>query len=275
MASQTPKRDTIIGAIVLAFSHSKLKDVVGTDALRSVLSGQYRDLVAGGRLHLQPVWDLLADQPGFDPTEAQPPIAAIRSWQSDLGLEVELPASMSELSPSELMALASHCPVPKSARKSLFLGAEAAVASPARKTSEPAASGAFTPKVTKGKAKVSRRRPGLELGLAVLALLGLSFGGLSLYRYFVGGEFAAVRVTIKGNLPVQESKRLGSELSVTLSDSSWFERAEEVRRADLEAALKGLDNDGISSLVVRDDRQAVRASAQWFGSPRELVIRFQ
>src|SRR5215813_10841226 len=48
---------TIVDAIVLAFSKSDVRDVVGTDALRMVLEGRYVDMIkTAGVLTLQPVY---------------------------------------------------------------------------------------------------------------------------------------------------------------------------------------------------------------------------
>jgi hypothetical protein len=99
-------------ALILAFAHSRAKALVGTDALRSVLSGQYRELHKGNRFDLEPVWDLLAEQPGFDPAEVGPPLCRFKSWEGQLGLAIGMPAAMATLDDSDRAELASQVTVP-------------------------------------------------------------------------------------------------------------------------------------------------------------------
>jgi hypothetical protein len=266
-AAPTPKRDVIIGAIILAVSSSKLTNIVGMDALRTVLSGQYRDLVEGGVLRLPHVWDLLADQPGFDADAARAPMAVLHSWEKDLGLSVELPAPMRDATATELMAWASHCPVNKAQRKQLFAAQPAPTRATGRQTKTPG----FTPKAKKQKAQ--KRRPGLELVLAVVGVLGLAFGGFSLLRSMSTGEFEEASLPLQ-DLPATSQKKLGDQLSVTVG-ADWLAKSEEERESDLRKTMEGLDKHDIAVLVVQDEKGAVRASAQWFGSPRKLAIRFE
>ncbi len=51
-----PNKRAIIDALVLAFSYSDVREVVGTDALRSVLEVEYRELISGTEFNIQPLW---------------------------------------------------------------------------------------------------------------------------------------------------------------------------------------------------------------------------
>ena len=73
-----PNRENITNAVVVIFAHSKLKDLVGTDAMTTVLTGQYRDLVYQDTMHLQRIWDLLEEQPGFVAEDASAPFCALK-----------------------------------------------------------------------------------------------------------------------------------------------------------------------------------------------------
>ena len=166
-AEDAPNRESIIEAIVLAFSHSKLKEVVGSDALRSVLTGQYRDLVSAKQLHLQVVWDLIHDQPGYDEEHARPAFCAVKTWEKDLGLTVVVPASMAELSGTEIVACASHCGVPSSDRRRV-LGATTSSIAKLR------ASASSTPSVARLSSD-SSGKPGVVAGLALAAAAAIGF----------------------------------------------------------------------------------------------------
>lgn len=110
--SQATKSE-IIELLVLLFSRSELRDIVGTDALRSVLAIRYQDMRRGTRLDLEPLWDLLCDQPGFDVDAATPPLCKLERLQKQIGLEVQLPAVIAALEPGAREARASSLAVPR------------------------------------------------------------------------------------------------------------------------------------------------------------------
>ena len=111
-AKSGPDKRTIIDALVLACTHSQLREIVGTDALRSVLDVEYRELIAGGTFNLQPVWELFEDQPGFDPSHAAAPLCRFKSWERQLGMDVTLPNKLLDLDEVEQARQASNCDVP-------------------------------------------------------------------------------------------------------------------------------------------------------------------
>ena len=100
-AGGTPNKRTIIDALVVAFSHSGVRDVVGTDALRSVLEVEFHEMFSGSEFDLQPLWDLLSEQPGFVANDAIPPICVFKSWGPRLFINVLLPKDVSNLEPVE------------------------------------------------------------------------------------------------------------------------------------------------------------------------------
>lgn len=110
MQPQKGKRE-IVDALVLAFSHSGLSDVVGSDALRMVLDGQYVDLMEGRTFRIDKLWSLLEEQPGFSADLALPPLCRFMSWQSILELQPKLPPALETLSLQEREDSAANCPV--------------------------------------------------------------------------------------------------------------------------------------------------------------------
>lgn len=265
---ETPNRESVLESITVVFAHSKLKDVVGTDALKSVLSGQYRDLVTDGELNLQVVWDLLEDQPGFDSAKALAPFCLLKTWEKDLNIKVLVPKALADRTATEMLAEASHCPVPK-ALKRKAVNPEGA-REQARATIEALDDG---PPV-KQSAGESTRKPALEAALGLVAILGLAYGGYSFYGTMAGAQFKTVQTTDLGSdLPIKEAKQLGQELGVLIEDSAWYALPEKARKASLATTLQGLKSRNITSMIVKDASGSLRASVQWVGDPPAVVVR--
>ena len=265
---ETPNRESVLESITVVFANSKLKDVVGTDALKSVLSGQYRDLVANKTLHLQLVWDLLEDQPDFKAEDAIAPFSVLKTWEEDLGLTVEVPAALAKYSATEFITQASHCPVSRTI-KSRALNPDGARAK-ARETMaalEGTGTGSRNP-------APSTRKPALEAALGLVAVLGLAYGGYTFYQTLGGPQFSSVEATqIQGDLPVARAKQLGDEMNLLIEDEAWYEMPATARKDALRAALEGMQARSIKSLIVQDSSGAVRASAQWVGTPGAISVR--
>lgn len=263
-----PGREGTIEAIVVAFAHSKLQHVVGTDALRSVLTGQ-RELLRGGILHLQVVWELLEDQPGFDPEAARAPFCLLKKWQSELGLPVELPAALAGSSETEIMAAASHCPVPKAIRdRTLDPVGFRARAEHRRSQLELDAIPA------KAADKSPRRQRLIAAALGAVAVGGLSVAAYQLANHVSGAGFQSLPAAEIGDaIPVHSARQLGQEVLAVVHDESWFALPQPAQREALEEALRELKTRDIVSLVVQDETGQVRASAQWVGEPPTILTR--
>lgn len=268
---ETPNRESVLESIALVFSQSKLKDVVGKDALKSVLSGQYRDLVHEKTLRLQVVWDLLSDQPDFDAELAVAPFSVLKTWEDELGLTVEVPRKLASLSSTQLLAQASHCPVKRSA-KTRALNPENA-RTKARETMSSLGSTGITQRTAEGE---STRKPALEAALGLVALLGLAYGGYTYYGTMAGPQYKSVPASlVRGDLPVAKAKQLGEELNITITEASWYELSADTRKESLRASLEAMGHSDVKSIIVFDATGAIRASAQWFGSPPTINVRLQ
>ncbi len=264
---EMPNRDSVLGAIVLAFAHSRLKDVVGDEALRSVLSGQYRDLVCKGTLHLQVLWDLLEDQPGFSEEAARPPFSVLQTWEDKLGLVVEPPNPFAECTPAEFVAQASYCPVPKEKQAQVF------GRSNNKATLAPLTVHARS-RNTQPVSAPSTRKPALEAMLGVIAVAGLAYGATALYGFLSSPGFEQVAtVDIPSDMPIAKAKQLGTEINLLIEDEKWYQHSPQERQEDLKAALIQLQTKNIDSLIVQDRDGVVRASAQWTDSGDDVVIR--
>ena len=75
-----------------------------------------------------------------------------------------------------------------------------------------------------------------------------------------------------GNLPVADAKRWNTEVRATLTDLAWLKRPEPDRRQEMTKAFVTLSRDGVAALVLIDDQDRIRASAQQGKSG--TVVRF-
>jgi hypothetical protein len=313
MANETPRgpvaipnRRVVVNALVLAFSHSKLNKVVGTDAFRSVLDAEYRTLTADGVFNLGPVWELIESQPGFDPEQAGPPLCRFKSWEGLIGIPVALPPQLASLSAAEQSRLADSCTIPSRDLQRLLREERAgkedeaavgtstsrertAAADPRRgattERSRVAASGdraapdgARAPDRARTPpphiADTGRRRKIWLGGAILIAMLGFGIGGVALTRACGGPrlvDFSARDINAAG-VPVSDGARIGQQVVATLSDEAWLRIGDDVRRSQMTEALRALDRQGIRSLVVRQRGGEVRAAAQYLGDGRDISV---
>ncbi|HTM22567.1 MAG TPA: hypothetical protein VL172_18725 [Kofleriaceae bacterium] len=248
-----PDKQQVIDALVLAFSHSRAAKLVGTDALRSVIVVEYHDIVRDGTFDLQPVWELLEGQPGFEVDAVTGPLCVFKSWEDKLGLAVKPPAALESLTDKEIALAVSQCKVPAGDLKTLFQ----------LKDEPPAKGKAAAPAREPGK-KGRRPRPRWMGWVAGgIAALTLGYVGLVLYHDCNPGapEWEHASAGDLKPLPASRAERLGSQLTATV-DAAWFARSEEERKSDLGSALLAVSDRGINVLSVRGQDGVVRATAQ-------------
>jgi hypothetical protein len=271
-------------ALIVAFAHSRAKTLVGTDALRSVLSLQYRELPDDGAFDLEPVWELCAQQPGFDPVHVRPPLCRFKSWEAQLRITVLMPRAMAGLDRNALAELAAQVHVPARDLKRVFGGArilsgepDPAAAGPVTETPRPPARAeppTQVPQTTRTpllRRLSRRRRRALEIAAVVLAVAGFAVAGIQLQRGCRGHSWAELSTRFAGDLPLAEAARQGPEVSGTLRDAGWFALSPAARTAQMKAALEALPRD-VQSFFVRDRDGQVRAVARWFGQPRQIAV---
>jgi hypothetical protein len=145
----------VIESLIHAFAHSEARTLVGTDALRMVLKGQYRDLTANGGFELDPLDELFAAQPGYQEAPVAAALLRFKSWQDAFRLEVRLPARLAALAASDRDALLEQCVVP-AAEVQRVLGGGAGVEAPPGQAEIPG-EGAPAPRATKEKKEKAAR----------------------------------------------------------------------------------------------------------------------
>ena len=286
MASKPAGQKVHIDALVLAFSHSRASSLVGTDALRTVLTGQYRELVKGGTFYLDEVWGLLESQPGFDPALVKPPLCRFKLWSEDLGVEVALPAAMGRLDPLEIRSLAEQCRVPggdldrvlgrgrhadaEAAAQTKTKAKAKAVSKPTR-ASRPDAATAVSPGRSRG---AKRSRPVLLAVAVLVAVAGFTVAGVFAFKELRSVPWQEVSTGFAGGIPLTRAERSGFDVAATLADEAWLKTPIERRRQQLEEAVEKLRRDGVRNLLIRDKKGTVRASAQSYGRPPKVKVRF-
>lgn len=270
----------VFDAIVLAFSRSELRDVVGTDALRTALDGLAKDMLAGDTLRLQPLWDLLESQPGFARNAAAPPILRIKTWQIRLGLDVELPAAFGDVGDEDCTRYAAECKVTPDELEAVLTprtptptpvptpvpAAPAAKRTPKRATTAPPVREAR--EAARARAEQRRKRWSLIAGGAVLAAI-VSIT-ISLWPSHGENELDASALTTE--IPLTHVRKSGAMIAAVLGDPSWLAKPEDVRKKQLEEALAKAHALDATQIIMFDPKGQIVASVQT--NRNKLIIAF-
>jgi hypothetical protein len=275
---------TIISALLLACNHTRLREIVGEDALRSVLVVQFRDLFRHGVFLLQPVWDLLHGQPGFDDGAARAAFCRFKLWEDKLAIAVRLPDDFGDLGAAACTAAAAECQVPPAALNKILgedpaLAASVSVPVPkSRKptTAIPTAIDGASQLSTRVVAAPARRSQLIQVAAAVVALLAFGYTSVSLYRGCGAGvQWQAVPLAaVREHVPLERAERIGDQVRGVLADPAWLSRSREVREAELGAALRALAGSGVTVLFIQDHGGAIRAVAQLGRGGDAIQYRF-
>ena len=279
MSDQAKSKKQIVDAMVLAFSHSELSEVVGTDSLRMVLDFQYREMSEGDEFRLDKLWGLLEEQPGFESRLAVPPMCRFKMWDSKLGLNSRLPDSMSALSPEEIQGHATHCPVTDEQLEAVLQAAnsrqdtggfETTSAPSARKgksageRSKPVTKHLHTEKYSvpnsTGGALAGLRTNGLLAGI----LMCVAIAGFAAVMYFNFRDTPAD--TVSGplsDIPVKKAERRGYEVTVMLSDDSWLKKSEKQQEDSLRDAFSNPGMADAKAISVVDTKGNLKVQGFW------------
>jgi hypothetical protein len=271
-------RKTVLEAIILAFSHSRAKHMVGTDALRTVLEMESREIVRDGVVNLQPLWNLLESQPSFEAETCHAPIARIKQWEKQLGLDVVIPEQMSEIGPGEILELAEKCTVPVDELKAV-LGGETVInekvkqAERAKRATLDAL--AYMDDESPGPTATklpSGLKKNLALGGAAVGVLGIIFAGWTLFSGLRGPVLDDVAVDFSIDIPLSKAQRNGAQVGGTLADPAWLALPAETQRKHLSEALDSLESQNVNTIFVRDERGNILASANRMGNRTNIEL---
>jgi hypothetical protein len=248
----------LIDAIVLAFSKSRLKDVVGTDALRMVLTGTMKDMLAReNHLSLQPVYELLESQPGFVHEDAVPPLCRIKQWEPKLKLIVELPKELGVMPTEERERAAAQCYVPEEqVDKILTPRQRSTIPPPTTRVIE----GTSDAREAQREANTSRRKLIAASAFAVVAIVA----AIVSYKLTFGDRSDNIRLDqrdLSAEIPLGQVRQSGRLIGATLTDARWLDKPEADRRRQLEAALVKASVLGAQDIRVFDTRGRLVVSA--------------
>lgn len=306
-------KNTIVELLVLLFSHSAVKTIVGTDALRSVLGIRYQDMRRGNTLELEPLWEILCDQPGFDEAAGAPPLCKFKHLEDKLAIDVVLPVALADMSARDVERLAASLPVPSRDLRELL----APPPSPAGKGKD--RRGRRTTKIETPWAKVGDERPrgkrptgdgrarrrtsgplgaeidaaldeqtrerghtrgqrfarlrALQVPLAVAGILGIGFASYRLYGFACAGPAFESFTADFGTIPIEDIERLGSQVGGVLTDQSWLDRPRAEREQALGDALRGLASQNVNAIYLMSPDRSVYATAK-VGASGALEFEF-
>lgn len=281
MAGGKPEKDQVIDALVLAFARSDMSGIAGTDALRSVMAVEYHDMVSDGVFDMTLLWELLEEQPGFESDKALAPLCLFKSWEARLGLAVQLPPHLNELSDKERALKASECRIQPAELRTLFEEApslrESQKSASIRETQKSArlretqksASLRETQKLSAEHlaggtaAGAEKTRPAWLGWLAGVVAVGtFAFCGMTLYGYCnTSGDWSEMSAAqLSNELPVSKVDRLGASVRAEVQPG-WRDLDADSRRDKLRKALLEIESQGVKAIALMD-KGAVVATVQ-------------
>jgi hypothetical protein len=271
MAPPPVSKNTIVELVLLALGATPLKDL-GLGALRGVLASDHRLAVLDGAVDLSFVWELLEGQPDFDPAAAAPAFCFLKRLEPRLHLEIALPKQVGELSPEEIARKAALCKPASEAVDRAITGAPAR-----RRRDDPSAPARPVPAAApKPRQEVTARGKILIGASALAALISVGVVAHTLVDSMAGTpRFSPIETsTFAGDIPLRSAEKWGGEVHAALADPAWLREPEDKRRGQLESAAQRLASQQLGALIIEDEAKRQRASAQIFGRPPRVYVRF-
>ncbi len=265
-ATRSTTKNVIVELVLLGLAKSKLKDT-GLEAMRGVLLGDARLAVLDGAVDLQAVWDLLEAQPGWEPAAALGPLCFVKGLESRLQITVKLPAAMARLSEAEIAKHGAACR-PKGE------DVDRAISGARPERRRRLDNTAPLPMPRDG--VMPQWKKALGIGAAIVTLASLAFLAHVIIGEIAGGpKFTGIDAAeFAGDIPLRSAEKWGNEVHALLVDPSWLKQPEAKRREQLERALQRLADRQLSVLVIEDENKRTRVTAQMFGRPPRVFVRF-
>lgn len=263
MTGSLPRKNQVIEVVLVALGSSHQ----GLNALRDVLGADPRFSVLDGVVDLQSVWQVLEAQPDFSREATSAAMCYVKGLEGRLGVQIRLPKSLETMTASEQAQEASHCPARREDIERVLTKIDATRATgpaPTPKEEQPAEH----PQTTK------RRIVGIAA--AGVAVLSVAFTVWSVASNVVHTpEFKRIDAAdFAGDIPIGTAKIWAGEVHAALVDPSWLRQPEDRRRQQLESAMDRLAARQVQTLILEDEAEKPKASAQIFGRSRKIQIRF-
>ncbi len=273
-AARATSKNQIVELIVLALGESKLKDL-GLGAMRGVLQSDPRLAVLDGAVDLQSVWELLESQPGFTPEAAYGPFAFLKTLEPKLQVTFKLPAPLASLAETDIIRYAGTCRPKRDDVDKALRGEESSKPRPPAKqdTTLPMWTSVPPPPPVE---ELTTKRKVLAAVSALVVVASLVIVGWSIFGGVAGEpRFKKIDTALfAGEIPLRSAETWGGEVHASLSDPSWLSQPEDKRRKQLEGAVQRLADQQASVLIIQDDANRTRATAQVYGKPPKVFIRF-
>jgi len=270
MTTARATKNTIVELIVLTLAQSTMKDM-GLTAMRGVLQSDPRLAVLDGSVDLECVWELLEGQPGFEPAATLAPFCFLKTLEPRLQISIKLPTKLGELSETDIVKNATAC---RPRREDIDRVIEGDKEGPTKRIKPaslkaPPIRGSMTEELTTRKKILAGVSAAVVL--ASLVIVGHSiFGELGGEPKFTKIEPAA----FTSEIPLRSAEKWGGEVHASLADPAWLKQPEDKRRKQLESAMQRLADQQLNVLIIEDDTKRPRATAQLFGKPPKVFVRF-
>ncbi len=273
MSAARATKNTIVELIILGLAQTKLKDL-GLQAMRGVLQADHRLAVLDGAVELESVWELLEGQPDFDAGAAMAPFCWLKTLEPKLGVTIKLPAKLGPLTETEIIRNAGGCR-PKREDVDKILSGEKDAPRVRAKTSEITAP-LVAPMPAALQDTISPRKKILGILSAAVVLASIVIVGHAILGEMVGTpKFQKIEPGLfAGDIPLRSAQKWGTEVHASLSDARWLSQPEDKRRQQLEKAVQRLADQQLGVLIIEDDANRTRATAQLFGKPPKVFVRF-
>jgi len=272
MSAARATKNTIVELILLGLAQSKLKDL-GLQAMRGVLQSDHRLAVLDGAVDLESVWELLEGQPDFESGAAMAPFCWLKTLEPKLQVTIKLPAKLGPLTETEIIKNAGGCrPKREDVDKVLAGEKDAPKVRPKVEITAPL----IAPMPSGLQDTISPRKKILGIFSAAVVLASVVFVGHAILADMVGTpKFTKIEPGLfAGDIPLRSAQKWGTEVHASLADARWLSQPEEQRRKQLERAVQKLADQQLGVLIIEDDSNRPRATAQLFGKPPKVFVRF-
>jgi hypothetical protein len=262
-SSAQQRKKLLVDALLLALRRSEVARVVDMGTLEYFLDSSYAEMARGDSIDLAKLWDVLAKEPGIEPRMIFPPMLAYKSWEARLGVTVFLPGPVKALPLEERKEHEARIPIKPSELDQMLT--ERKLAPP--KAPQPG---------QKSSKSIPKRRTSIHIvPVAIIAAAAL------VLVIFVGAWWALTprgpaRVDLSPfshELALRDGKRLGDSMSAVITDGGFASQSVEERTRRVSAVFTLARRQGVRSMLLFDEKGAVKATAQSAdGQPDQVAV---
>jgi hypothetical protein len=259
------KRRVLVSALTKCLEHSRVKDVVPLESIRSILESASGELWREGEFRLEMVWKVLCQQPGLSPQEVAPPLLAFKSFEGDLEVNVRLPPALSALPPAEQAKLRDQVPLTKESFSTELQDIHAVARAQVAEEAAPrvdvgqAAQAAAAAEPARPARKPATR--GQKVAAGLIACIAVAGGGVSTYRSLRDTAQGTDLSDVAPILQLSDGKQVNQSLSARINDGRWGTLAKDEQRKIAAQLFDREREKGIKVLTLVDGDGRVRVSA--------------